>query len=173
MYRLSARQPLHAKLGRRTLRHISNRTMYDLIQSALTATIESVAIAGFGGIALHAFWTSHCNWMAKYCPPVAPPTPDAQPLTENLLIEIFKGAGSGEANALYTPDTQEPEAIAPEPQQPEIDLNALAPTTLRKLCTQHQIAWRHARGKNRHATKAMMIFQLQQLKACDMGVQNA
>jgi hypothetical protein len=47
-------------------------------------------------------------------------------------------------------------------QQPEIDLNALDAATLRKLCTQHGIAWRDVRGKNRHATKSMMIFQLNQ-----------
>jgi hypothetical protein len=76
---------------------------YETIQTALTALINVTAIAGFGGIALHAFWTSHCNWMAEYCPPVAPPNQDAQTLTENLLIEIFQLTGSGEA-------------IAPEPE---------------------------------------------------------
>jgi hypothetical protein len=47
-------------------------------------------------------------------------------------------------------------------QQPEIDLNALDAVALRKLCSQYKIQWRDVRGKNRHATKAMMIFQLNQ-----------
>lgn len=45
---------------------------YEFIQAALTNLISFTAIAGFGGIALHAIWTSHCNWMQTYCPPVAP-----------------------------------------------------------------------------------------------------
>jgi hypothetical protein len=44
---------------------------YELIQAALTALINVTAIAGFGGIAIHAIWLHHRNWMAEYCPPVA------------------------------------------------------------------------------------------------------
>jgi hypothetical protein len=65
--------------------------MYDLIQSALTATIEAVAIAGLTGIIIHAFYTRHTNWMNTYCPPI-----------EN-----------------YTPDTRDAEALTSEPEQPE------------------------------------------------------
>jgi hypothetical protein len=43
----------------------------------------------------------------------------------------------------------------------EIDLNALDAMKLRKLCTEFKIQWRDVRGKNRHATKAMMISQLE------------
>ena len=48
-----------------------------------------------------------------------------------------------------------------QPTKPEIDLNALDAVTLRKLCSSHKIQWRDVRGKNRHATKTMMINQLQ------------
>jgi hypothetical protein len=48
-------------------------------------------------------------------------------------------------------------------QQPlEINLNSLDPTTLRKLCSQHGINWRDARGKGKHLTKAAMVFRLNQ-----------
>jgi hypothetical protein len=43
----------------------------------------------------------------------------------------------------------------------EIDLNALDAMKLRKLCTEFKIQWRDVRGKNRHATKAMMVSQLE------------
>jgi hypothetical protein len=49
-----------------------------------------------------------------------------------------------------------------KPQPTQIDLNALDAVALRKLCSQYKIQWRDVRGKNRHATKAMMIFQLNQ-----------
>jgi hypothetical protein len=43
----------------------------------------------------------------------------------------------------------------------EIDLNALDAMKLRKLCTEFKIQWRDVRGKNRHATKATMVAQLE------------
>jgi hypothetical protein len=43
----------------------------------------------------------------------------------------------------------------------EIDLNALDAMKLRKLCAEFKIQWRDVRGKNRHATKATMVAQLE------------
>jgi len=59
---------------------------------------------------------------------------------------------------------RQPQPIKPvtKPQPTQIDLNALDAVALRKLCSQYKIQWRDVRGKNRHATKAMMIFQLNQ-----------
>lgn len=120
---------------------------YDLIQSALITAIEVVAIAGFGSIVLHALYKSHKNWMQVYCPPCAPQPVEEVPIptSEPKLTEIPAAAPPPE----------------PQPENLEIDLNALDSTSLRKLCTKYQIAWAHVRGKNRHATKAAMIFQLQ------------
>lgn len=57
-------------------------------------------------------------------------------------------------------------ATTPQPTTaPQMDLNALNAEALRKLCSQHGIAWRDVRGKNRHATKAMMVFQLERVAA--------
>jgi hypothetical protein len=42
-------------------------------------------------------------------------------------------------------------------------LRKLDSEKLRKLCTQYGIAWRNARGKGKHLTKAMMIVQLEDL----------
>ena len=50
--------------------------MYEVIQNLLTLSIEVAAIAGVTGIIAHAFWKQHTQWMATYCPPVAPYTPD-------------------------------------------------------------------------------------------------
>ena len=49
--------------------------MYDLIQSALTATAEFIAIAGITLIIAHALYTQHCQFMSEFCPPVAPNPP--------------------------------------------------------------------------------------------------
>lgn len=43
---------------------------YELIQAALTHLITFTAIAGFGGIAIHAMWSQHKTWLQTYCPPI-------------------------------------------------------------------------------------------------------
>lgn len=70
----------------------------EMIQSALTATIEIVAIAGFGGIALHAIYTSHKRFMAEFCPPVAPYTPETQ-----KVDKVDKTLESPDIPALFDP----------------------------------------------------------------------
>jgi hypothetical protein len=159
--------------------------MYDLIQSALTAAIDFTAIAGLTGIAAHAIWKQHTNWMSGYCPSVAPYTPDTR-VEEEVATpepqpepEVPAIADPWEAPVTTSGRrwiSRQPQPIKPvlalcpakevkpvtKPQPTQIDLNALNAETLRKLCTQHGIAWRDIRGKNRHATKAMMIFQLNQ-----------
>ncbi|MBD2033920.1 hypothetical protein H6F76_02480 [Leptolyngbya sp. FACHB-321] len=51
----------------------------ETLQTALTLLTEVVAIAGFGGIAVHAMWKQHTTWMATYCPPVGQPQPTVEP----------------------------------------------------------------------------------------------
>lgn len=51
--------------------------------------------------------------------------------------------------------------ITEEVTELQIDLNALDAMKLRKLCSEYKIQWRDVRGKNRHATKAMMVTQLE------------
>lgn len=51
---------------------------YEFVQAALTAAINVTAIAGLTGTIAHAFYTHHKRWMAEYCPPIKPHTPDTQ-----------------------------------------------------------------------------------------------
>jgi hypothetical protein len=150
--------------------------MYELIQSALTATIQAIAIAGFGGCLAHAIWTSHTNWLATYCPPVAPyqepepqPEPQPQDLPEPEDEDIWEDAVQPATFARrlevrhFSPVLALPpakEAMENLPQPEEIELTSLDVPTLRRLCDRHQIAWKHARGKNRHMNKSVMVFQL-------------
>lgn len=55
----------------------------------------------------------------------------------------------------------EPTEVTAEVTAIEIDLNSLDAMKLRKLCSEFKIQWRDVRGKNRHATKAMMVSQLE------------
>jgi len=139
--------------------------MYDLIQSALTAAIEFTAVAGLTGIAAHAIWKQHTSWMSAYCPSVAPYTPDTQeevaaPQPEPEVVAIADPWEAPVTTSGRCWVSRQPQPINPQPTQ--IDLNALDAVALRKLCSQYKIQWRDVRGKNRHATKAMMVFQLNQ-----------
>jgi hypothetical protein len=129
--------------------------MYDLIQNALTAAAEVIAIAGITGIVAHALYTQHKNFMTEFCPPVAPAVVEA--------VEVEQPAEQPEIQAEEVETAVAPAAT--EQPATEIDLTALDPATLRKLCTQYGVRWRDVRGQNRHATKAMMIFQLNQKAA--------
>jgi hypothetical protein len=162
--------------------------MYDLIQTALTAATELTAIAGITGIAAHAIWKQHTSWMSAYCPTVASYTPDTRVDKEVATTEPQPEPEVAIADPWEAPITtssrrwvsRQPESIKPvlalcpakegvkpvtKPQPTQIDLNALDAVALRKLCSQYKIQWRDVRGKNRHATKSMMIFQLNQKSA--------
>jgi len=58
--------------------------MYDVIQSALTATAEFIAIAGITLILVHAVYTQHCKFMSEFCPPVAAPWAESKPMSRKL-----------------------------------------------------------------------------------------
>jgi hypothetical protein len=175
--------------------------MYDLIQTALTAATEIIALAGITGIAAHAIWKQHTTWMKMYCPPVAAytgveeevATTEPQPEPEVAIADPWEApitTSSRHFDKAQCPRwvSRQPESIKPvlalcpvkeeikpvtlrqssvstKPQPTQIDLNALDAVALRKLCSQYKIQWRDVRGKNRHATKGMMIFQLNQKSA--------
>jgi len=162
--------------------------MHDLVQTALTAATEVIAIAGLTGIAVHAIWKQHTNWMSAYCPSVAAYTPDTRVEEEVSTTELQPEPEVAIADPWEAPITtssrrwvsRQSQTIKPvlalcpakeeikpvtKPQPTPIDLNALDAVALRKLCTQYKIQWRDVRGKNRHATKAMMVFQLNQQAA--------
>lgn len=56
----------------------------ETLQNLLTFAIEFIALTGFGGITLHAIWSSHCKWMNEYCPPVRP---FEEPAVEEAVVE--------------------------------------------------------------------------------------
>jgi hypothetical protein len=148
--------------------------MYDQIQNLLTVTINIVAIAGFTGIIAHALYSWHLSQI-----PAAPQRHpnyqrselvdeilQAMPTVEPLLQEEVPTESEATAQMEETNTSLEPQQPADEQEETDlpkqIDLNNLDAVTLRKLCTQHQIAWRNFKGANRHMPKATMIFNLQQ-----------
>ena len=128
----------------------------ETLQNLLTIAAEGTVIVGIAGIFAHALYTQHQSFMATYCPAVKLYQPEVQAQEEPTVVEAVEVEQPAEQPEIQAEEIE----TAVAPAATEIDLTALDPTTLRKLCTKHQIAWKHARGKNRHATKSMMIHQL-------------
>jgi hypothetical protein len=59
------------------------------MQDLLTLVFDVIAITGFGGIALHAFWSHHCQWMATYCPPLKPCEPQPESHSEPQQLKGY------------------------------------------------------------------------------------
>lgn len=147
----------------------------EFAQAFLTAVIEVVAIAGFGGCVIHALYTS-----CVACQSSAP-----QQLEETMQEEIpvaFTTQAAEEPIVLEQAIAQQqPAEDQPQPAQAQEEANAVQSMVLmlteaeidaafkvpvlRALCDQHGIVWKDVRGKNKHALKPAMIQALMSANA--------
>ena len=86
----------------------------ETLQNLLTIAIEATAIIGFGGIALHAFWSSHCKWMAEYCPTIEPVA------VEPVAVEPVAVEPVAVEPAVVEPPTVEPAVVEPVAVEPVV-----------------------------------------------------
>jgi hypothetical protein len=155
----------------------------ETLQNLLTAAIEVVAIAGFGGIALHAIWSSHCKWMNEYCPAVEElavepviEEPAVEPAVEELAVEPVIEEPAVEP-VIEEPAVEpvieelavEPviEELAVEPVIEELAVESLLSKyqamnveRLRKECRIHSIDWRGGGDYGKPMKKNQMIRAL-------------
>ena len=95
------------------------------IQHILTLAIEVFAIAGFGGIFLHALYTHHQRWMQEHCPPVEPYNPDACVIPPACVLtcalpELPQDTATATPEATpetAIPATDDPAPVAPAPKR--------------------------------------------------------
>jgi len=135
--------------------------MYDLMQTALTATIEAIATIGVTGIIAHAFYSHHCKWMREYCPPVGQPQAEqavevAQPPTPEPEIP-------GEVPEYIIESIAE--ILRPVPEfasvgAAAIDYSSMTSTQLRKECGLRRINWRSGGDGRKPMKKLEMINAL-------------
>src|ERR671933_682596 len=112
----------------------------ETLQNLLTFAIEFVAIAGFGGVALHTIYSSHYKWMNEYCPPV----------------RSFK-----------EPTVEEPTVEEPTVEEPTVTINpllskyeAMNVKRLRQECQVRCIDWRRGGDYGKQMRKNQMIRAL-------------
>jgi hypothetical protein len=86
----------------------------DFIQAALTNLTQLTAIAGLGGIAVHALWKQHKRFMQQYCPPVG-----VVPSTEEVeAVEV---------SAIDTPETRVDKKVDTSLESPDISPAVIDP----------------------------------------------
>lgn len=86
------------------------------MQDFLTLFIEVIAIAGFGGILLHALYTHHTRWMQEHCPPVEPYRDNAC-LLRPVCVLTCALPELPQETATATPEATLETAIAPAPKR--------------------------------------------------------
>ena len=82
-------------------------------------------------------------------------------LARDLVVEVMPRTDA-KLLALKQMVNTQPVSNKKNSQALQVVLNSLDIVGLRKLCSQHNIQWRNARGKGKHLKKAVMIFQLEQ-----------
>jgi hypothetical protein len=138
----------------------------ETLQNLLTIAIEVVAIAGFGGIVLHALYTSHCEWMKTYCPviqPVAPvvePTPEKSTVEEPTYAELFEQAEEIISKPIYQEETAAKELTVKEPTPALSQYEVMSVKQLRQECQIHCIDWRRGGDYGKAMRKNQMIRAL-------------
>ena len=162
---------------------------YELIQSALTAATEIIAIAGLTGIITHGLWTSHKNWMTEHCPPIPHATTAPEITTESPQSEtlegLFKQAEQIISEPIYADVEPEESSIpkeivfvvvekpvkprkakVPKKLQPTslgaaaLDYRAMSSEQLRKECALQNINWRTGGDRHKPMRKIEMLAAL-------------
>jgi hypothetical protein len=127
----------------------------EALQNLLTLAIEVVAVAGFGGIAVHAIWSGHCKWMKEYCPVVKPfepaVEPDVEPVVESVVEEVV-------VEFAVEPVVEEAEVEQPAPLLSKYE--AMGVKRLRQECQIHCIDWKKGGDYGKPMRKNQMIRAL-------------
>ena len=139
--------------------------MYDFIQTALTATIEAIALVAFIGLPAHYIVTSHIREVQSWGTPHATPAPhveidpEAQTVTEVApSVEVVE-------QVVKSRKTPSKEAIQPKLQPMSVGaavINHSATTSeqLRKECALQGIDWKTGGDYGKPMKKGQMIAAL-------------
>ena len=149
--------------------------MYNSIQVALTYAFQAIAIIGISGIISHAFYTSHCEWMAENCPPVKPfqeevcESLEPQPLliVEPQLKPEIKVLNEAIASTEVIKSVKVHDKKTPQLKlQPlsvgaaAFDYSVLSSEQLRKECALQSVNWRSGGDYGKPMKKAQMLAAL-------------
>jgi len=136
--------------------------MYDLVQTALTATIEAIALVAFIGLPTHYIITSHVREVQSWGTPHATPVPEVK-------AKVVVKSPEAETVTEVAPSGKVVEKVvkAPQPKlQPMpvgaavIDYALTTSEQLRKECTLQGVNWRSGGDYGNPMKKAQMLAAL-------------
>jgi len=156
--------------------------MYDLIQTALTATIEAIAFVTVIGLPCHYIVMSHVREVQRWGTPQATPTvkaevePEAKPeaiaevsqATEKLVTEAIPAVDAALESlkeVVKSRKTRSKKATQPKLQPMSvgaaaIDYTAMTSEQLRKECALQGVNWRSGGDYGKPMKKAQMLAAL-------------
>jgi len=142
--------------------------MYDLIQSALTATIEAIAFITVIGLPAHYIVTSHVREVRSWGTPHATPAVKAE-VEPEVKTEVVIKSPEAETVTEVAPIVKVVEQVVKAPQsklQPMsvgaavINYSAMTSEQLRKECALQGIEWRNGGDYGKPMKKAQMLAAL-------------
>ena len=136
----------------------------ETLQNLLTIAIEATAVLGFSGIAAHAFFASHRNWQATYCPPVAPFQQEAIAQENQPIAPEVKPEAEAVTEAIPAVEAIK-ELVKPKLQPMSVgaaavDYAAMSSEQLRKQCALQGVNWRSGGDHDKPMRKAQMVAAL-------------
>jgi hypothetical protein len=142
--------------------------MYDLVQTALTATIEAIALVAFIGLPAHYIITSHVREVQSWGTPHATPEPHVE-VEPEVKTEVVIKSPEAETVTEVAPSVKVVEQVVKAPQsklQPmsvgaaAVDYTSMTSEQLRKQCALQGIEWRNGGDYGKPMKKIQMIAVL-------------
>jgi D-alanyl-D-alanine carboxypeptidase len=144
--------------------------MYDFIQTALTATIEAIALVAFVGLPAHYIITSHVREVKSWGSPHTTPEPHVEVESEikspeaQTITEVAPSVKVVE-QVVKSRKTRSEKALQPKLQPMSVgaavvDYSAMTSEQLRKECALQGIEWRNSGDYGNPMKKAQMLAAL-------------
>ena len=139
--------------------------MYDFIQTALTATIEAIALVAFVGLPAHYIITSHVREVKSWGTPHATPEPHVEVEPEAETVTAVAPSVKVVEQVVKSRKTRSEKALQPKLQPMSVgaavvDYSAMTSEQLRKECALQGIEWRNSGDYGNPMKKAQMLAAL-------------
>jgi hypothetical protein len=139
--------------------------MYDLIQTALTVSIEAIALVAVIGLPTHYIITSHVREVKSWGTPHATPEPHVEVEPEAETVTAVAPSVKVVEQVVKSHKTRSKKALQPKLQPMSVgaavvNYSAITSEQLRKECALQGIDWRHGGDYGKPMKKGQMLAAL-------------
>lgn len=133
--------------------------MYDFIQSALTATIEAIALIAIIGLPVHYIVMSHVREVQSWGIPHATPTQEVEPKAETVTaVKVVKEVVK--PRKTHSKQAHQPKLQPMSVGAAAVNYASMTSEQLRKECILQGINWRTGGNNGKPMKKAQMLAAL-------------